>query len=46
MSKSDLSEHDICTKYITPAVNRGGWAKMMQMCEEVSFVDLESAAAI
>jgi type I restriction enzyme R subunit len=37
MSKSDLSERDICTKYITPAVKRAGWDEMTQMREEVSF---------
>jgi type I restriction enzyme R subunit len=37
MSKTDLSERDICTKYITPAVKRAGWDEMTQMREEVSF---------
>ncbi len=37
MSKRDLSERDICTKYITPAVKRAGWDEMTQMREEVSF---------
>jgi type I restriction enzyme R subunit len=37
MSKNDLSERDICTKYITPAVKRAGWDEMTQMREEVSF---------
>jgi type I site-specific restriction endonuclease len=34
MSKNDLSERDICTKYITPAVKRAGWDEMTQMREE------------
>jgi type I restriction enzyme R subunit len=37
MNKKDLSERDICTKYISPAVKRAGWDEMMQMREEVSF---------
>jgi type I restriction enzyme R subunit len=37
MNKKDLSERDICTKYISQAVKRGGWDEMTQMREEVSF---------
>jgi type I restriction enzyme R subunit len=37
MNKKDLSERDICTKYISPAVKRAGWDEMTQMREEVSF---------
>ena len=32
-----LSERDICTKYITPAVIRAGWDLFTQIREEVSF---------
>src|SRR5579863_3714097 len=37
MNKKELSERDICTKYITPAVKQAGWDEMTQMREEVSF---------
>src|SRR5580658_800241 len=37
MDKRDLSERDICTKYITPAVKLAGWDEMTQLREEVSF---------
>ena len=37
MDKKDLSERDICTKFITPAVKRAGWDEMTQIREEVSF---------
>jgi len=35
--KKTLSERDICTKYITPAVQQAGWDVHRQMREEVSF---------
>ncbi len=37
MDKKSLSERDICTKFITPALERAGWDKMEQIREEVSF---------
>ena len=37
MNKRDLSERDICTKYITPAVVNAGWDVQWQIREEVSF---------
>ncbi|MCX6630505.1 MAG: type I restriction enzyme HsdR N-terminal domain-containing protein, partial [Candidatus Solibacter sp.] len=37
MNKQDLSERDICTKYITPAVKLAGWDEMDQIREEVDF---------
>ena len=37
MNKKDLSERDICIKYISPAVKRAGWDEMTQMRKEVSF---------
>lgn len=37
MNKSDLSERDICTKFITPALRQAGWDEMLQIREEVSF---------
>lgn len=39
MSKKDLSERDICTKFITPAVEKAGWDKQTQLLEEVTFTD-------
>jgi len=38
-NKKDLSERDICTKYITPAIEKSGWDKHTQFLEEVSFTD-------
>ncbi|MBY0498010.1 MAG: type I restriction enzyme HsdR N-terminal domain-containing protein, partial [Nitrosomonas sp.] len=35
--KKSLSERDICTKYITPAIIRAGWDLHSQIREEVSF---------
>ena len=37
MDKRALSERDICTKYITPALRRAGWDEQTQFLEEVSF---------
>ncbi len=37
MNKGTLSERDICTKFITPALRRAGWDEMSQIREEVSF---------
>jgi type I restriction enzyme R subunit len=37
MNKKDLSERDICSKYIGPAVKRAGWDGMSQIREEVAF---------
>lgn len=37
MDKKALSERDICTKFITPAVKQAGWDEMTQIREEVSF---------
>ena len=34
-----LSERDICTKFITPALEKSGWNKMTQILEEVFFTD-------
>lgn len=39
MDKKNLSERDICTKYITPAIEKAGWDKHSQLLEEVSFTD-------
>ena len=37
--KKDLSERDICTQYIQPALERAGWDVRTQIREEVSFTD-------
>ena len=37
MDKRDLSERDICTKFITPALRQAGWDEMLQTREEVGF---------
>ncbi|MEO1076725.1 MAG: type I restriction endonuclease, partial [Bacteroidota bacterium] len=39
MDKKALSERDICTKYITPAIDAAGWDVHTQIREEVSFTD-------
>lgn len=39
MDKKSLSERDICTKYITPALQKAGWDLQKQVLEEVSFTD-------
>ncbi|MCA8067367.1 EcoAI/FtnUII family type I restriction enzme subunit R [Burkholderia sp. AU38729] len=38
MDKKELSERDICTKYITPAIQQAGW-QMHQFREEVNLTD-------
>src|SRR5437016_10400006 len=37
MNEKDLSERDICSKFIGPAVKRAVWDEMMQIREEVYF---------
>src|SRR5271165_3372526 len=37
MDKRSLSERDICTKFITPALRQAGWDEMLQIREEFSF---------
>jgi type I restriction enzyme, R subunit len=37
LDKRHLSERDICSKFITPAVTRSGWDLHTQIREEVSF---------
>lgn len=37
MNKKSLSERDICTKFITPAVEKSGRNKLTQLLEEVLF---------
>ena len=37
MNKKNLSERDICTKFITPALRKAGWDEMTQIREEFNF---------
>ena len=37
MDKKNLSERDICTKFITPALRKAGWDEITQIREEVGF---------
>ncbi|MFW2852977.1 EcoAI/FtnUII family type I restriction enzme subunit R [Sphingomonas sp. TX0543] len=37
LDKHALSERDICTKFISPAVKQAGWDEMTQIREEVNF---------
>jgi type I restriction enzyme R subunit len=37
MDKRTLSERDICTKFITPALRQAGWDEILQIREEVTF---------
>ncbi len=38
-NKKQLSERDICTKFITPALKKAGWKIRTQVREEVTFTD-------
>ena len=38
-SKKSLSERDICTRYIQPALEKAGWNPQTQIREEVPFTD-------
>ena len=39
MNKKQMSERDICTKYITPSLQNAHWDIQKQVREEVSFTD-------
>lgn len=39
MDKRDLTERDVCTKFITPALLTAGWDVMSQISEEKYFTD-------
>ncbi|MBO3097854.1 restriction endonuclease subunit S [Gelidibacter pelagius] len=39
MNKKDLSERDICSKFINPAIKKAGWDMRREVREEVSFTD-------
>ncbi|MEK6599748.1 MAG: type I restriction endonuclease subunit R, partial [Deltaproteobacteria bacterium] len=38
-NKKELSERDICTQFILPALVRAGWDVSKQVREEVYFTD-------
>lgn len=38
MSKRDLTETEICDRYITPAISRAGW-DTLQIRREYTFTD-------
>jgi len=39
IDKRSLTERDICTKSITPALRDAGWDEMQQLREEVTFTN-------
>jgi type I restriction enzyme R subunit len=39
MDKKSMSERDICTKYINPALQNSSWNLETQVREEVTFTD-------
>src|ERR1700731_3443021 len=39
MDKRTLTERDICTKFIMPALKSAGWDEMLQIREEVYFTN-------
>ena len=39
MDKKRLSERDICTKFVTPAIKEAGWNVRTQILEEMSFTN-------
>ena len=39
LNKKNLSEEDICTKYITPAIEKVGWDRHTKFLQQVSFTD-------
>ena len=39
MDKKSLTERDICTKFITPAIEAAGWDVGAQVREEVNLTD-------
>jgi type I restriction enzyme R subunit len=39
MDKRSLTERDICTKFIMPALKSAGWDEMLQIREEVYFTN-------
>jgi type I restriction enzyme R subunit len=46
MSQGSLSERDICTKFITPALEKAGWNIQTQVREEVRLTDGKVVAKV
>lgn len=46
MDKKTLSERDICTKFIAPAIAQAGWDIQRQVREEVTFTKGRGAEAL
>jgi type I restriction enzyme R subunit len=46
MNKKDLSERDICSKFIGPAIKRVGWDGILQIREEVAFPTRAAALSV
>lgn len=40
MNKKSLSERDICTKFITPAIIKAGWDFQKRVLEEVTILKI------
>jgi type I restriction enzyme S subunit len=45
MDKRSLSERDICTKFITPALRRAGWDELLQIRTDLVRADVEAVCA-
>jgi len=45
-SKKALSERDICTKFIVPALKKAGWDIERQVREEVFFTDGRNGSVV
>ncbi|MCC6252637.1 MAG: hypothetical protein IT238_09275 [Bacteroidia bacterium] len=39
MNKKSLSERNICTKFISPAIEKAGCDRQLQILEKVAFTD-------
>ena len=47
IDKKTLSERDICTKFITPSLEKAGWDTQLQLLEEVEGIEnMESMEAL
>ncbi len=45
MNKKNLTERDICTKFLTPAVKDAGWDVVSQIREQVHLPSLRAKVA-
>ncbi|MDX9786674.1 MAG: hypothetical protein RBT11_07855 [Desulfobacterales bacterium] len=46
MDKKKLSERDICTKFITPAIEQAGWQQLKTKMAKGWIAELEKTQAI